>query len=125
MKPNAAPVAEMPVIRAESGTDSRPVDLVHLARQTLDDRRVEREVLRLFLRQSAIQLARLGRAETAAERKVAAHTIAGAARGIGAWPVARIATSIEQANGDVAEDLVRLTAAINEAGAYIHGLLGE
>ena len=122
---NAASVAEIARPGASPTSDPRPVDLVHLARQTLNDRRVEREVLRLFLRQSAVQLARLARAETPAERKMAAHTIVGAARGIGAWEVARLATEIEQTEPGNGVDLARLTLAIDEAGAYIHTLLGD
>ncbi len=39
--------------------DDRPIDLVHLARTTLGDRALEREVLQLFDRQSSILIARM------------------------------------------------------------------
>ena len=39
--------------------DDRPIDLVHLARMTLGDRSLEREVLQLFDRQSALLIARM------------------------------------------------------------------
>ena len=35
---------------------SRPIDLVHLARQTLGDRSLEQEVLRLFLTQMEVYM---------------------------------------------------------------------
>ena len=35
---------------------SRPIDLVHLARQTLGDRSLEQEVLRLFLTQMDVYM---------------------------------------------------------------------
>ena len=39
--------------------DDRPIDLVHLARTTLGDRSLEREVLQLFDRQSTLLIARM------------------------------------------------------------------
>ena len=39
--------------------DDRPIDLVHLARMTLGERSLEREVLQLFDRQSTLLLARM------------------------------------------------------------------
>ncbi len=70
--------------------DDRPIDLVHLARMTLGDRSLEREVLQLFDRQSALLIARM---RSAAPPGIAtlAHTLKGSARGIGAWRVARAA----------------------------------
>src|ERR687886_1387095 len=73
----------------------RPVDLVHLARQTLGDRALEREVLQLFLRHSESCVARLREAADAAARTAAAHSLKGSARGIGAWRVARAAECAE------------------------------
>jgi HPt (histidine-containing phosphotransfer) domain-containing protein len=73
-----------------------PIDEEHLGRMTLGDRSLEREVLEIFARQSALMLARImggERARTAA----AAHTLTGSARGIGAWRVAQVAGRIEQA----------------------------
>ena len=70
--------------------NDRPIDLVHLARTTLGDRNLEREVLQLFDRQSTLLIARM---RTAAPSGVAtlAHTLKGSALGIGAWRVARAA----------------------------------
>ena len=80
--------------------DRKPavIDEPHLERMTLGDRRLEREVLELFVRQTTILLTRSAGAEppTAA---AAAHTLKGSARGIGAWRVARAAELLEQAAG--------------------------
>ena len=75
----------------------KPVDLVHLARQTFGDADLEREVLRLFVTQSKLYLSRLKGAENVQDWREAAHTIKGSARGIGAWQVAEAAESAESA----------------------------
>ena len=105
--------------------DDRPIDLVHLARTTLGDRALEREVLQLFDRQSGILIARMWTAPPAALAALA-HTLKGSARGIGAWRVARAAELLELAGGSghpTAEALDCLTAASDEARAVIAELL--
>lgn len=125
MKPNFEATAPAATGSVRPPADTHPVDLVHLSRQTMSDRGVEREVLRLFLRQAAIQLNRLSNARDNAERCAVAHTIVGAARGIGAWPVARSAAAVEQADDDAAAEISQLTLAIADATSYIELLLGE
>ncbi len=66
------------------------IDEDHLGRMTLGDRRLEREVLELFLRQTTIMLSRIADADPPLAA-AAAHTLKGSARGIGAWRVARAA----------------------------------
>jgi HPt (histidine-containing phosphotransfer) domain-containing protein len=114
-----------------SGPNSdRPVDLVHLARYTLGNRSLEREVLGLFHTQSEIYLQRLKEAKKDKDWVDAAHTIKGSARGIGAWQIARSAEAAEALNGkwrkggalDVVKELERL---IGEANGYIESLLSE
>jgi HPt (histidine-containing phosphotransfer) domain-containing protein len=103
--------------------DDRPIDLVHLARMTLGDRSLEREVLQLFDRQSGLLIARM---RAAAPGGIAhlAHTMKGSARGIGAWRVARAAEALELAGADaVAGALDQLAAASDEACALIAELL--
>ena len=77
--------------------DDRPIDLVHLARMTLGDRSLEREVLQLFDRQSTLLIARM-RAASPEGIALLAHTLKGSARGIGAWRVARAAEAVEAAD---------------------------
>ena len=75
---------------------AQAVDLAHLARHTMDDRDLERSVLEMFVVQSQVYLIRLKDARTADAWRDAAHTIKGAARGIGAWPVAEMADEVER-----------------------------
>ena len=105
--------------------DDRPIDLVHLARTTLGDRSLEREVLQLFDRQSTILIARM-RAAAPGGLAMLAHTLKGSARGIGAWRVARAAEALELAGareGEVDGALDRLALASEEARTVIADLL--
>lgn len=83
--------------------EERPVDLAQLARQTMGNRDLEREVLHLFIRQSETYLDRLA----APDANVAelAHVILGSARGIGAVRVARAAERLELSALAGAEDI--------------------
>jgi len=95
----------------------RPIDLVHLARQTLGDREIEREVLALFLTQAVTVRDRIAQA-TPHERKLLAHGLRGSAAGIGAFGVARSATEMEHDPHD--NSLVsQLAARIDEVRDFI------
>ena len=100
------------------------IDGDHLERMTLGDRRLEREVLELFVRQTGIMLNRIAGAEPALAA-AAAHTLKGSARGIGAWRVARAAEFLEQAasafcgEAEVEDAIEELKAASLEASAVI------
>lgn len=105
--------------------DDRPIDLVHLARTTLGDRALEREVLQLFERQATILIARM-RTVPPAGVAALAHTLKGSARGIGAWRVARAAELLELAGASgnpTADALDGLAAASDEARTVIADLL--
>ena len=106
--------------------DDRPIDLVHLARTTMGDRSLEREVLQLFDRQSTLLIARMRSAAPAGVATLA-HTLKGSARGIGAWRVARAAEALELAGSGgaaaVGAALDRIAAASDEARAVIAELL--
>ena len=73
--------------------DDGPLDLDHLARMTLGEAVLEREVLILFVAQ-ARQLLDLIESD-AAQATSAAHKLKGAARGIGAFAVAEAAEAVE------------------------------
>jgi HPt (histidine-containing phosphotransfer) domain-containing protein len=109
---------------AESERKPSVIDATHLARMTLDDRGLEREVLELFVRQTTIILDRIARAEPAIAA-AAAHTLKGSARGIGAWRVARAAEMVEEAartgasDDETEEATVELKAASLEASVAI------
>jgi hypothetical protein len=101
------------------------VDVAHLARMTLGEDGLEREVLGLFDRQAEMLLARMA-SETPRVVAALAHTLAGSASGIGAWRVAEAAAAVERAAvepGAIALTGVmdRLAAAVAEA----HAAIGE
>lgn len=88
---------------AHSELRASAIDESHLDRMTLGDRGLEREVLELFLRQTAIMIERIMGAEPPVAA-AAAHTLKGSARGIGAWRVASAAETLERAAGQGAID---------------------
>lgn len=106
-----------------SASDRHAIDEEHLERMTLGDRGLEREVLQIFVRQSAMMLGRISSGQPSAVA-TAAHTLVGSARGIGAWRVAGAAERLEHASregaGDaVADAIAELKAATLEATAAI------
>jgi len=115
-----------------AGSDQEPavIDDAHLRRMTLGDRALEREILEIFVRQTAIMLERIAGAEPALAA-AAAHTLMGSARGVGAWRVAQAAERLERAvirassaveRHEAVEDL---KAAAIEASAAIAARLGD
>jgi HPt (histidine-containing phosphotransfer) domain-containing protein len=125
------------VDRADQGSDvghsvapplapSEPaLDLAHLSRMTLGDRRLEREVLDLFDRQADALLARMASEEP---RRVAelAHALAGSASGIGAWRVAEAAAAVERAaSGPGAVVLTGVMDHLVTAVTEVHAAIGE
>ncbi|TGP26551.1 MULTISPECIES: Hpt domain-containing protein [unclassified Mesorhizobium] len=101
-----------------SGTaGSRPVDMAHLARQTMDDRALEQEVLALFVQQALSVRDKILDAD-AKERVLLAHSLKGSARGIGAFAVAECAAAIEKQPED-ARMLKKLGVLIEEVRDFI------
>jgi len=101
------------------------IDLAHLARMACGEKSLEAEVLSLFDRQAGMLLARMSSPKVAG---AFAHTIAGSARGIGAWKVAAAAEGLELAARDCdparfARAHRRLASTIAEAQAAIRALL--
>jgi HPt (histidine-containing phosphotransfer) domain-containing protein len=88
------------------------LDIGHLKRMTFDDRNLEREVLQLFDRQTAMLAGRLKCAPPSIAASCA-HTLKGAARGIGAWRLAHAAAQVE-----------RVVAAGEPEGAVVAQLIG-
>jgi HPt (histidine-containing phosphotransfer) domain-containing protein len=119
-----------PSVLSAAGSQRAVIDEDHLGRMTLGDRRLEREVLEIFVRQTVIMLERIAGAEPALAA-AAAHTLTGSARGIGAWRVARAAEQLERvANGKsgaaaLDEAVEELKSAAVEASAAIAARLGE
>jgi len=122
--------SEAAVDRAPPLAPSDPViDLAHLARMTLGERELEREVLDLFDRQAGMLLARMA-CEAPRVVGALAHTLSGSARGIGAWKVAEAATEVERLTGQsgaiaLTGAMDRLAAAVSETRVAIAELLRD
>jgi HPt (histidine-containing phosphotransfer) domain-containing protein len=119
--------------RPEEETRGRILDDEHLAHMTLGDRRLEREVLEIFVRQSADTLALIldciGSRDPAGTA-AASHAMIGSARAIGAWRVAQGAERLERAAGtrneqELDQAIAALKAASLEANAAIGARLAD
>jgi len=119
--------------------DDGPLDSGHLARMTLGDAGLEREVLAMFSGQAADLIARLaallsetrsseaGYSEArSSEVLPLAHTLKGSARAIGAFRVADAAEALEAAirdGDDPAQALAGLKEAVAAARSAIDAIL--
>ncbi|GGD91287.1 hypothetical protein GCM10011390_07560 [Aureimonas endophytica] len=99
----------------------RPIDLVHLASQTLGDRELEREILALMARQVEQCAARLELASEA-ERGALAHALKGSARNVGAFALADAAQAVED-HPAAAAALAAMREEIGRARDFIGSLL--
>ncbi len=103
-----------------------PIDLAHLARMSLGDAALEREVLSLFVAQSAKLIAAL--ATLPQDARELAHKLKGSARAIGAFAVADAAAGLEHvltSGIEPAEPLAVLTDAVARARNAIEAILGD
>jgi HPt (histidine-containing phosphotransfer) domain-containing protein len=104
-----------------------PVDLAHLGRYTLGNRALEKEVLDMFCEQASASTVNLRAARDAKAWKIAAHTVKGSARAVGAWTVAELAQQAESL-GFYAPELERwqiigaIESALADATAHIQAL---
>jgi HPt (histidine-containing phosphotransfer) domain-containing protein len=99
------------------------IDVEHLARMTLGERSLEREVLALFDRQAEMLLPRIRRGEPAVA-SASVHTLKGSATGIGAFKVARAVEQLERArDAEITAAVDTLAAMLEEAKAEIARLL--
>ncbi len=96
---------------------NRPIDLVHLSRQTMGDRELEREVLQLFVQQAVTVRDQIVNAN-AKERLFLAHGLRGSAQGVGAFGIAECAGEIEKHPANQLE-LKRLSRLIDEVRDFI------
>jgi len=92
------------------------LDFVHLAKYTLGKRDLEIEILGLFAAQTDKSIAELECAVNEREWRVAAHTLKGSCRAVGALQLARLAEDAERLGGvsDRAA-AARITAAMRAA----------
>ncbi len=100
--------------------DDGPIDTAHLARMTLGDEELTREVLTMFAAQALRLVGIL--AALPADADALAHTLKGSARAIGAFAVAEAAAALEAAlrNG---EDPARALLELDELVAQARGAI--
>ena len=98
----------------------RPIDLVHLVRQTLGDEVLEQEMLGLMNRQIRLVAARIDLA-TETERRHIVQALKGAARNIGAFALADAAEAFEHGPGEGAAREA-LTTEMARAAGFIASL---
>lgn len=105
----------------------RPVDLVHLAKQSFGDPGLEEEILRVF---AGLLRAQFGRVETSTNVEdlgANVHALHLAAGGVGAWGLARQAGFIEeQLAAGVPVDpewIDDLEMVVQEVAAYVDSLI--
>ena len=115
---------------AEDNLQLSPVDLKHLRRYTLGDRALEHEVLELFLAQLPATIASLGTAGNDRDWHMAAHTLKGSGRAVGAWRIARLAEQAERSAtwrtpDQLKQTLALIEVAAEEARTYIHEVYGQ
>ena len=104
-------------MRGACPSQSRPVDLVHLATQTMGDKLLEIEVLQMFARQARKALQEISTGERDAV-VAAAHRLKGAASAVGAFTVASAADRLEN-NGSDAAAIASVGVAVIEAENFI------
>lgn len=112
---------------SQSGTAAHgPIDLDHLHKMTLSDPVLEREVLRLFVEQTANLMRTL--ASLPENAAALAHTLKGSARAIGAFRVAEAAAALEAAlhvEGGAREAFAQLEVEVGAARQAAAVLLAQ
>lgn len=115
--------------RSETGLETPPevFDRAHLAHYTMNAADLEREIIGLFLLQIPSTLEMIEAAETAAEWKLATHTLKGAAASVGAKRIHFLAAGLEtmSADADVNVKTMRLRvlkAAVAEFRQTVQGI---
>jgi HPt (histidine-containing phosphotransfer) domain-containing protein len=107
----------------------RPIDMVHLNKQTLGDHALACEVLRLFDQMSRVYFDRLEASTTVPDLMRHLHTLKGAAAGIGAWGIADLAKTAEEELRDGKpvnpERIDDLDMAVHEVSAFIGEILAN
>lgn len=105
-----------------------PFDREHLERATQGNRALAREVLVLFDGQAERMLEAIAAATEKKKRGELAHTLKGAARGVGAFAVADAAEAIEAEDDDpimVIAAVARLSARVAEAKFALADILAQ
>ena len=126
--------AARPLADARDQLVGDPIDRTYLARFTLGNAALEREVLQLFADQVPLYLQALRDARVRKAWREAAHTIKGSASAVGAWRLVRFAEIAERVDveADVAlseghrdEAVAAVATAADEACRFIVRLLAD
>ncbi len=91
------------------------IDREHLKRYTLGDPVLEREILGLFLAQLPLTLEALKFAATDKDWHMAAHTLKGSARAVGAFELASLALEAEKLGRSGGSATTAIVSRIEEA----------
>lgn len=118
--------ASGPALMEPAAQPSAPVDVEHLRRYTFGDLALEKEILSLFVMQLPETIASLRAATSPKDWKVAAHTLKGSCRAVGAFRLGDIAQDAERLDFDAgseacAESIVRIEQGAGDACAFIRG----
>jgi HPt (histidine-containing phosphotransfer) domain-containing protein len=100
-------------------SDPEVIDLAFLRRQTAGDGTLERELLCLLDSQCAALLPLLSLRQDTLERREAAHSLRGAAAGLGANRLAAAAAAIEMGE----EPPIRIERAVEEVSRAVERLV--
>lgn len=102
-------------------------DIEFLDRVTFSDRGLAREVLQMFDQQADSLLKVIRDTESTRMRLEIAHRLKGAARGVGAFSVAKAAEEIETATDEIelANAVSLLTVRVTEARMALASLIGN
>ncbi len=106
--------------KAACPSKERPIDLVHLAKQTMGDKALETEILQMFARQARCLVQQIATADAALVTALS-HRLKGSANAVGAFKVSTAAQRLEADPGD-AGAMAALHASIIEAENFITGL---
>lgn len=98
----------------------RPIDLAHLSRQTMGDRELEREVLKLFVQQALAVRDTIAAAQPR-DRLPSAHALKGSAKGVGATRIADCLVDLERKPEDAAI-VKRLAGLIDEVRDFVSAI---
>lgn len=107
-------------LKGSCPSHSRPIDLVHLANQTMGDKSLETEVLQMFARQARRALQEMASGEPSVV-SAAAHRLKGAASAVGAFKVSSVAEELEGRSSDAALRAA-VGAAVIEAENFVNKL---
>jgi len=114
---------------SETRSAARPIDLVHLSRQSLGDLGLEAEILRMFDQMVLTQMSKIRQSANVDEILVNLHALKGASAGVGANNIAILAKAAEMETklaGKLSHEcMADLRMAVEEARYFIAELLED